>query len=98
MVLLEASEAVMEVKNIAEALGVEQEKIAIHCDNQVATGIANDTAKEKRTRHMDMRFQWVREKVYRHVFEIKWRPGKTNLADFTKLLGRYDFEMWRDKT
>ena len=31
---------------------------------------------------MDMRFYWVRDRVEQKQFEVRWRPGKTNLADY----------------
>ena len=96
--LFETGKSVEAMRNIADALGLEQETTTINCDNQAATAIANDTAREKRTRHMNMRLHWVKDKVYRHVLEVRWRPGSTNLADFvTKLLDRKDFEDKRDK-
>ena len=57
----------------------------IQCDNTVATGLANDTVKAKRTKAMDMRFYWVRDRVRQGQFRIHWKPGASNLADyFTK--------------
>jgi hypothetical protein len=36
---------------------------------------------------MDMRFHWVRDRVRQGQFNIQWRPGAVNLADFfTKAL------------
>jgi hypothetical protein len=70
----------------------------INCDNQAATAIANDEAREKRTRHMSMRLHWVKDMVYQHVLAVRWRPGCSNLADFvTKLLERRETEDKRDK-
>ena len=86
------------MRNIAESLGLPQGATQIACDNQAATAIANDTAREKRTRHMSMRLNWVKDKVYQHVLDVRWRPGDSNLADFvTKLLERKEFEEKRDQ-
>jgi hypothetical protein len=42
----------------------------------------NSTA---RSRAIDMRFYWVRDRVKQGHFDIYWAPGSTNLADyFTK--------------
>ena len=97
--LFETGKAVAAMQNILEEMGLTQPgPTVINCDNQAATAIANDEAREKRTRHMSMRLHWVRDKVYQHVLAVRWRPGCTNLADFvTKLLERKDFEEKRDK-
>ena len=96
--LFETGKATMAVRNITEALGLSQGTTQIVCDNQAATAIANDTAREKRTRHMNMRLNWIKDKVYQHVLSVRWRPGHSNLADFvTKLLDRKDFESKRDQ-
>ena len=31
---------------------------------------------------MDMRFYWVRDRVQQQQFNVRWRPGKHNLADY----------------
>ena len=39
----------------------------------------------KRTKAMDMRFEWLLDREQQGQFKIYWKPGKTNLADyFTK--------------
>ena len=57
----------------------------IQTDNTVANGIANDTVKIKRTKAMDMRFYWIRDRTRQGQFRVHWKRGKNNLADyFTK--------------
>ena len=50
-----------------------------------AEGVINNKIQPKRTKAMDMRFHWLRDREAQGQFRIYWRPGKTNLADyFTK--------------
>jgi hypothetical protein len=50
-------------------------------------GIATDTVKPKRTKSIDMRFHWLRDRVRQGQFRLVWRKGIYNLADFfTKAL------------
>ena len=57
----------------------------IQTDNSCAAGIANDTVKQRRSKAIDMRFYWVRDRVRQKQFVVHWRPGTDNLADyFTK--------------
>ena len=51
-------------------------------DNTTAHGIANDTVKQKRSKAMDMRYYWIRNRVRQKQFHIYWRKGKYNRADF----------------
>jgi hypothetical protein len=54
----------------------------IQTDNSTASGIANDSVKQKRSKAMDMRFYWVRDRVRQGKFHVYWKPGKTNRADY----------------
>jgi hypothetical protein len=54
-------------------------------DNTTATGYSNGTIKQKRTKAMDMRFYWIKDRVKQGQFKIYLGPGFQNLADyFTK--------------
>lgn len=63
-------------------LGHEQPATPLQTDNQVAEGILQGTVKQKRSKAIDMRFYWLRDRVEQGQFNIYWRPGATNLADY----------------
>ena len=63
-------------------LGHHQGPTKINTDNATAHGIINNTMKQKKSKAMDMRFYWIRDRVQQKQFEVQWRPGKTNLADY----------------
>ena len=66
-------------------LGYPQDPTPLICDNSCAVGITNRKVKQKRTKAIDMRFHWVRDRVDQKHFIVEWQPGVTNLADyFTK--------------
>lgn len=65
-----------------QELGYPQPPTHIICDNQCAVGIALDTIKQQRSKAVDMRFNWIRDRVRQGQFTIEWKPGSTNLADF----------------
>jgi hypothetical protein len=68
-----------------EELGHPQPPTPIETDNSTAVGIANDTVKQKRSRAIDMRFYWIRDRVRQGQFIIYWKKGSLNKADyFTK--------------
>ena len=63
-------------------LGYPQTHTEIICDNLCAVGIANNTFTMKRTKTIDMRYHWIRDQVKIGIFNVIWKPGKLNLADF----------------
>jgi hypothetical protein len=73
------------IRNILADLGHPQGATPIQTDNACAAGIINDTVKQRRSKAMDMRFYWVKDRVRQGQFTIHWRRGADNLADyFTK--------------
>jgi hypothetical protein len=73
------------MRHTLEALGHPQPPTPIQTDNEVADGIINDRVKQRRSKAIDMRFYWVRDRVRQGQFRIHWRSGQENLADyFTK--------------
>ena len=75
------------LRTTLQEMGHKQAATTIYCDNACAVGIANDTIKQKRSKAIDMRFHWVRDRVRVGHFTIKWIKGIDNLADFfTKAL------------
>jgi hypothetical protein len=66
-------------------MGWQQPPTPIQTDNSTACGIANDNIRQQRSRAIDMRFYWVRDRSQQGHFNIFWKPGTTNCADyFTK--------------
>ena len=57
-----------------------QKYTEIITDTFTADGIMIGTIKEKRTKSMDMRFYWVRDRVEQRHFEVKWKPGHMKLG------------------
>jgi hypothetical protein len=72
-------------RQILDALGYPQEATLLVTDNSCAAAIANDDVTQRRSKSMDMRFHWIRDRVRQGHFQVTWRPGNVNLADlFTK--------------
>jgi hypothetical protein len=66
-------------------MGWPQPPTPIQTDNSCASGIANGTLRQRKSKAMDMRFYWIQDRVKQGHFLVYWRPGSTNLADyFTK--------------
>jgi hypothetical protein len=66
-------------------MGWPQPPTPIQTDNSTASGIINHTVKQHKSRAMDMRFYWIRDRADQKQFHIFWAPGHLNLGDyFTK--------------
>jgi hypothetical protein len=46
--------------------------ISMETDNTTATGYSNGTIKQKRTKAMDMRFYWIKDRVKQGQFNVYW--------------------------
>ena len=63
-------------------LGHPQSATPLQHDNQSATQILNDTVSQKRSKAMDMRFYWLRDRVKQQQFHIYWKQGKHKIVDY----------------
>jgi hypothetical protein len=81
---LNAKEATVIRTTLAE-MGHPQPATPMETNNSTACGIMNRTVKQVRSKAIDMRFYWVRDRVEQGHFRIYWAPGVKNIADyFTK--------------
>ena len=65
-----------------EEMGHPQPATPMATDNNTASGIVTDTVKQKRSKAIDMRFYWIRDRVRQGQFQIYWSKGQTNRADY----------------
>ena len=73
------------LRTILEDMGHPQPATPIQTDNACAAGIVNSTVKQRRSKAIDMRFYWVRDRSEKGEFLVYWRKGVDNDADyFTK--------------
>jgi hypothetical protein len=70
------------LRTTLQEMGHPQPPTPIATDNSTAAGIMNRTVKQQRSKAIDMRFYWVRDRVDQKQFRIYWAPGRTNIADF----------------
>ena len=76
-----AREAVY-IRIILEEMGHKQPPTPLQTDNSAACGVVNGKVQPKRTKAMDMRFHWLRDRECQEQFRIYWAPGKLNYADY----------------
>ena len=72
----------LEIKQALEALDHQQKQIEIKTENSTAASFVHDTIKIKRTKTLDMRWNWLRQKQQQAIFKILWEKGIKNKADY----------------
>ena len=63
-------------------MGHPQPATPLRTDNQAANGILTGKFKQKRSKAIDMRFHWLRNRVEQKQFNVHWAPGQINLGDY----------------
>ncbi len=80
------------IENICRELGILLDTSIVYCDNQGAIKLAQTRSSIGRTKHLDVRLQFVKQLVHENKITIKYVPTEWNIADlFTKPLGRLIF-------
>jgi hypothetical protein len=74
------------LRTALKEMGHPQGATPMECDNTTAVGIINDTIRQRRSKAMDMRFYWIKDRQKQEgQFRLYWASGSTNQGDyFTK--------------
>jgi hypothetical protein len=59
-----------------------QPTMPLRTDNSNIFGILNKNIKQKRSKAMDMRYNWLRDRFRQKQFDVYWLPGRENLGDY----------------
>jgi hypothetical protein len=82
-------------RNTLIELGYPQQPTTILVDNTVAEGLASDTINAKRSKSMDVRFFWLRDRIQKAQFYMQHLKGRWNISDFfTKALPKEKFQQF----
>jgi hypothetical protein len=76
-----AREAVY-IRIILEEMGHKQPPTPLQTNNSMPEAVTNGKVQPKRTKAMDMRFHWLRDRECQRQFRIYRRPGRLNYADY----------------
>nr|GFA26920.1 retrotransposon protein, putative, unclassified [Tanacetum cinerariifolium] len=69
--------------------GLAFNKIPMYCDNKSAIALCCNNVKHSRSKHIDIRYHFIKEQVENEVIELYFINTEYQLADlFTKALGR----------
>jgi len=88
MAMSDCSRQVMWIQSLLRELGFSESRTPICGDNQGSIFIASNPVQEHRTKHIDIRYHYIRERVEEGDVELFFIPGTDNPADLlTKALG-----------
>uniref|UniRef100_A0AAV1UIR5 Uncharacterized protein n=1 Tax=Peronospora matthiolae TaxID=2874970 RepID=A0AAV1UIR5_9STRA len=100
MALSEATQEATWLKTFMRDLGEEagDNALTIYEDNQGAIALAENPEFHKRTKHIDIRYHFVREKVEKNQVVLQYCPTQDMLADImTKAIAAPQFTILRTK-
>ena len=96
MALSDCSRQVVWVHTLLGELGYTLKPILICGDNQGSIFIASNPVTKKRSKHIDIRYHYIREVICRKIVEVYFIEGEENPADLlTKNLGVVKFQKFR---
>jgi hypothetical protein len=83
--LTPAVQEVIWLKDLLNELGYPQGEVPLYEDNQACILLAKNPQDHKKTRHIQLRFHWIREQLKNKVFCLEYCDTKSQRADlFTK--------------
>jgi hypothetical protein len=90
------------IGNLIEELGLQTKEeiwpIPVKCDSTSAIRLANNDMTSTRSKHIDLKFHYIRECVLNEKIVLEYVNGEENVADiFTKPLGDSKYKKFRDK-
>ena len=77
-----AGKSLLPLRNTLHDLGYNQPPTILITDNEAAKNIANNTCKIRRSKSIDMRYHWIRDRIELKDFKIVWEPGDSSIADY----------------
>lgn len=91
--LNEAGKEAIWLSNLLEEFGIDcTTPVYLKGDNQGSIALTNNPEHHKRTKHIDIRYHWIREAVSNGQFKIDYVPTTNMIADgLTKPLGPQAF-------
>ena len=91
-------EAIWLRKLLSDLFDSSLEPVVIHCDNQSCVKLSENPVFHDRSKHIEIRYHYVRNMVQRRAISLRYIPTDEQTADvLTKPLSKTKFEYFRDK-
>ena len=97
--IAEAGKEMLWLKRFLQELGIKQTDYKIHSDSQSALDLSKNSMYHARTKHIDIRYHWIREVMDQQLLRLVKIHTDENPADMlTKVVSRDKLELCRDTT
>ena len=84
------------IKKVLTDYRISQDTMVVYCDNSNAIDISKNSVQHSKTKHLEIRYHFIRNLVERKIVCIKYIPTERQNADiFTKPFDRSKFETLR---
>ena len=87
MALTEAVKEAIWLQGLMDDLGMEQDYFRVHCDNMSAIYLAKNQVYHARTKHVDVKYIFLRDVLEDEDIEVKKIHTKDNPADMLTIGG-----------
>ena len=85
------------LKQFLQELGLHQKEFVVYCDSQSAIDLSKNSIYHARTKHIDVRYHWIREKIEdgsMHVMKIHTSENPSDML--TKVISSDKFELCKE--
>lgn len=90
---VEASKEMLWLKRFLQELGLKQSEYVVFCDSQSAMDLSKNSMYHARTKHIDVRYHWLRVVIEEQLMKLKKIHTNKNGADMlTKVVPRSKLE------
>ena len=98
MAAVEAGKEILWMKDFIGELSIQQDEYRLYCDSQSAIHLAKNAAYHSRTKHIQRRYHWIRERVEDREFALTKIHTAENGSDMlTKVLTSDKLEACRKR-
>ena len=96
--MVEGLKVAVGIRNVFMEMGFKMGKIVLYGDNQGAISLADAQRVTKRSKHIEVRYHWIRAQVEQGIVDLQYVSTNEQVADcLTKPLGKTKFEYFRSK-
>uniref|UniRef100_A0A2N9J8U9 Integrase catalytic domain-containing protein n=1 Tax=Fagus sylvatica TaxID=28930 RepID=A0A2N9J8U9_FAGSY len=90
----EAGKEMLWMKRFLQDLGLKQDEYVVHCDSQSALDLSKNSTYHSRTKHIDVRYHWLRLIVDQQLMQLRKIHTDKNPADMlTKVVPKEKLEL-----
>ena len=81
---------------IKDMMGFEFDTFTLKCDNQGAIALGKNPVQHQRSKHIDIKYHFIRNEIQNGTVDIQYVPTDQNWADiFTKPVGKPKLQMFK---